>query len=162
MESLTLDVAELSPEQVAELLAFARSLALDGPALEERELDDESWRDAELTGWELRHVELLREHLASRGKVVQLGAFDLAIEQGGFVSRASVYRLGEYESSRRLNNWTAPFIVASDWLEDEHGLPSDTLYPVSAVYNEDISGYQRALGFEVLPEIVRLVRESTE
>ncbi|MGV9860968.1 hypothetical protein ACWDTD_20285 [Gordonia sp. NPDC003425] len=159
-DSLTLDVADLTPEQVADILRFVASLR--EAEIDEREVDDGSWRDAVSTGWTLDHVTLLREHLEERGKDVQLAAFDLAIKQGGFVSRASVYRLGGYDDSRRLNNWTAPFVVAADWLEDEHGLPHDTDYPVSTFYDPGVKGFQRALGFEVLPEIVKLVREDQE
>ncbi|ACY24018.1 hypothetical protein Gbro_4905 (plasmid) [Gordonia bronchialis DSM 43247] len=158
-DSLTLDVGDLTPEQVADILRFVASLR--EAEIDEREVDDGSWRDAVSTGWTLAHVTLLREHLEERGKDVQLAAFDLAIKQGGFVSRASVYRLGDYDDSRRLNNWTAPFVVAADWLEDEHGLTSPE-YPVWAVYDPDMKGFQRALGFEVLPEIVKLVREDQE
>ncbi|UOG23806.1 hypothetical protein MTX80_23085 (plasmid) [Gordonia amicalis] len=158
--SLTLDVGDLTPEQVAEIVRFVA--ALRESEIDEHEVDDGSWRDAESTGWTLEHVRLLRQHLEERGKNVQLAAFDLAIKQGGFVSRASVYRLGGYDDSRRLNNWTAPFVVAADWLEDEHGLPHDTSYPVSTYYDPEVKGFQRALGFEVLPEIVKLVRENEE
>lgn len=158
--SLTLDLVDLTPAQVAEILEFVESLR--EVVIDEREVDDESWRDAESTGWTRKHVKLMCGHLEERGKDVQRKAFDLAIKQGGFVSRASVYRLGGYDDSRRLNNWTAPFTVAADWLEDEHQLPATAEYPVRAVYDEDVKGFQRALGFEVLPEIVKLVRESKE
>ncbi|MFC8314215.1 hypothetical protein ACFUEJ_11395 [Gordonia sp. NPDC057258] len=158
-DTLTLDVGDLTPEQVAEILRFVASLR--DVETDEREVDDDSWRHAKSTGWTLEHVTLLREHLEDRGKDVQLAAFDLAIKHGGFVSRASVYRLGDYDDSRRLNNWTAPFVVAADWLEAKHGLTSPE-YPVRAVYDDEVKGYQRALGFEVLPEIVKLVREDQE
>ena len=164
MESLTLDVSDLTPSQVAQLLEFARQLSTEGGGESPGgdEVDDEAWRTAPSTGWTLKHVELLREHLKSRGKTVQLNAFDQAIARGGFISRDSVYRIGGYDPARRLNNWTAPFTVASNYLEDEHGLPSTADWPIETEYGDGGPQYRPAIGFRVTAEIVKLVREAAE
>ena len=50
-DSLTLDVGDLTPEQVADILRFVASLR--EAEIDEREVDDGSWRDAVSTGWTL-------------------------------------------------------------------------------------------------------------
>ncbi|WP_310952167.1 hypothetical protein [Gordonia westfalica] len=160
-------MSDFSPEQVAEVLRFVASLRESEHGDEEYivvedEVDrEELWRDADPEGWTLEHVDLLRERLRERGNDVQLAAFDLAIKQGGFVSRASVFRVGGYGSSRRLNNWIGPFNKVFGELVKDHGLDSNVL-PVGAVYDPEPTGYQRVLGYRVHAGIVRLVREREE
>lgn len=159
---LQLDVTEFTPEQLAQLKAFVDSLRLDADSeskeIYETEDDPQLWREADLDGWTLEHVDYLRKRLQEKGKDVQLAAFDLAIRNGGFVSRESVYRLGDYGPDRRLNNWIAPFNSIYEELVEDRGLESETL-PVAAVYDRAVSGYQRARGYRVFQGIVRLVRE---
>ena len=71
-DNITFDLAGLEPDQVAELLVFVSQLR----AKAEPAGDEESWRSAPSTGWERRHLDLLREHLSSRGASVQLAVLD--------------------------------------------------------------------------------------
>lgn len=159
MESLTLDISDLTPEQVSSVLEFARSLAEDRPV---EDVDDESWRTASSTGWTLDHIDLLRDHLRNRGKTVQLMVFDEAIRCGGFIPREAVYKIGGYDPGRRLNNWTAPFTVATNYLVDDCELPEDADWPVETEYGDGGPQYRPAIGFRVLPEIVKLARVAAE
>lgn len=153
-DTITLDLEGLLPSQILSLLEQARAyraLNVQG------EQDDESWRDAESTGWTKKHVDLLRENLKTRGKSVQLEAFDLAVKSGGFVSREQVYVIGGYAPTRKLNNWTAPFSNFAEVLVEEHGLAEDAAWPVETEYG-DGTGFRPAIGFSVAPEIVKLLR----
>ncbi len=156
-DTLALDIEGLTPDQVARLVELTRNMREDN-TLEEINLDDESWRDAPSTGWTLEHVESLRAALFNRGKPTQLAAFDTAIENGGYVSRAEVYELGNYDPDRKLNNWTAPFKAIVADLVANHDLPEDADLPMEPEYGQG-TGYRPALGFNVAPEIVRLKRE---
>ncbi len=155
-DELKLNLTDLQPGQVADLLEQVREYR-EKNAIDERSEDDGSWREAESTGWTREHVELLRDHLKQRGKTVQLDAFDAAVRNGGFVSRDEVYRLGGYQPSRKLNNWTAPINNFSETLVQTHGLPEDAAWPIVTEYGEG-SGYRPAIGFSVAPEIVKLLR----
>lgn len=160
-DTLKIKIRGWQPQHVAELLelvAVTRSRiasGADGPS------DDGSWRDAVSTGWTLAHVKLLRGHLADRHKTVQLQAFDLAIKNGGSVSREQVFTIGAYAPERKLNNWTAPINNFADVLVEKHGLPEDAEWPIETDY-EPGSGFKPARGFLVAPEIVKLVREAKQ
>lgn len=155
-DEIKLDLTDLLPGQVADLLERAREHR-EKNAVDEHSEDDGSWRDAISTGWTREHVDLLRENLKQRGKTVQLDAFDAAVKNGGFVSRDEVYRIGGYLPSRKLNNWTAPINNFSESLVATHGLPDDAAWPIETEYGEG-SGYRPAIGFTVAPEIVKLLR----
>lgn len=158
MNSVTLDVTNWPSASVAALMEYAHQLGVEAAGSVE---DDESWRSAAYEGWTLKHVTLLREYLQERGDTARLECFDVAIRQGGWVSREQVYRISGYEPDRRLNGWTRPFDTAANLLEDGYDLPEDAPWPVWADYPEG-SGFHQARGFYVHPGIVRLVREHEE
>ena len=153
-DHVTLDLSGLEPAQVAELLVFVQQLR----AKPEPAADDESWRTAPSTGWERKHLDLLREHLKARGKSVQLAVLDQGIANGGWVPRQQVYDLGGYAENRRLNNWTAPILNFVEVLVAEHGLPADADQPILTEYGPG-TGFRPATGFWVSLEIVRLGRQ---
>lgn len=155
-DSLTLDLAGLTSAQVAHIIEKVRGMRKGNPAHENPELPD--WHTAESTGWTIEHVDYLRETLAARGKRVQLAAFEAALENDGYISRAHLYALAGYDADRRLNNWTTPFRNIASELVDDHGLPEGAALPMEAGYS-DAPGYQQTHGFAVAPEIVKLVRE---
>ncbi|WP_345063581.1 hypothetical protein [Leifsonia kafniensis] len=153
---LTLDIGGISSTQVAQLLEMVRAMRApetDRPVFE----DDERWRNAESTGWTPEHVQALRDKLASRGNTVQLAAFDEAIANGGFLSRAELYDIGEYGAERRLNQWSTAFIIIQKELVADHALPKDAADAMLPDYGPG-TGYRRLRGYSVAPEIVRLAR----
>lgn len=155
-DEMKLDLTDLQPDQVANLLEQVREYR-EKNAVEDRIEDDGSWRHAVSTGWTKQHVDLLRDNLKARGKTVQLEAFDTAVKNGGFVSREQVYAIGGYAPSRKLNNWTAPINNYSEVLVEKHGLAADADWPIETEYGEG-TGYRPAIGFSVAPEIVKLLR----
>lgn len=157
-DSLTLDIRDLTPAQVAQLLETIRSMRkVAGPA--EHGPEDESWRDAPSTGWTLDLVLVLRENLRRRGNVVQLEAFNQAIRNGGEVSREEIFRIGGYDPKRQLKNWTKPLRTVTSNLIERGSLPEYAEFPMEADYTEG-SGYRQARLFRVTPEIVKLVKEA--
>jgi hypothetical protein len=156
-DTLTLAIEDLTPDQVAQLLAFVRAMRTGTLAMGQSVPDESSWRDAPSTGWTREHVEALRRALAERGKDIQLAAFDAAIENGGFMSREDLYALGGYEPTRKLNNWTVPLRNVKAELIAGAGLPKDAELPMEFDYPR-AAGYVAARGLVVAPEIVRLMR----
>lgn len=156
-ESINISLDGLTPDQVSQLVAFARQLGAEKP---DRPLArDESWRTAQSTGWTSDHVGILQARLATRGNEVQLAAFHAAINNGGNVSRDEVFRIGGYEPTRQLKNWTKPFRTIFAELVDELDLPESAELPMEATYTEG-KGFRQAYGFSVAAEIVKLVRGS--
>lgn len=149
VDSITLDIGALRPDQVAQLLELVEQLRLEAaaPAAAEDEVEP--------TGWSYDLVQALRSDLKERGNTVQLAVFDAAIYNGGYVSRAKVYELGNYAQSRRLTRWTVPVKKAQEWITKQ-GLPHDAESAIEPVYAPG-SGYKQALGFRVPAEIVQLV-----
>lgn len=154
-DTLTVDVSGFRAEYVADVLALVQRYRSQSTA--NTAADDESWRTAKSTGWTKQHLELLRAHLKSRGKTVQLAAVNRAVENGGFVSREEIYSLGGYSPTRKLNNWSVPINNFSEVLVERYGLPAEADWPIETEYGEG-TGYRPAIGFNVAPELVRLAR----
>ena len=148
-DTITLDLTGIRPEAVPQFLVLAEQLRLESAAPVAAEDDVES------TGWTYDLVQTLRADLKDRGHTVQLDAFNAAIYDGGYVSRAKVYELGNYASSRRLTRWTVPVKKSQDWIVQQ-GLPHDAESAIEPVYGPG-TGYRQALGFKVPAEIVQLV-----
>jgi hypothetical protein len=155
-DHITISTDGLEPSQVAEILELVQQHR-ERNAVNQIE-DDESWRTAKSTGWTMKHVDLLLDHLRSHPKwKVQIESFEAAVKNGGFSSREQVYALGGYEPARKLNNWTAPFNNYWHTLVEHHGLPESADWAVETNYGPG-SGYRPAIGFDVAPEIVKLLR----
>lgn len=164
-DTLTIDITDLPPADVARILVSVASIRAGRIAPGAYRADDgtdEPWRTAELTGWTLEHVRLLRERLRSRGKREELAVFDTAIADGGFVSRTRVFEISGWDpDKRRLNGFRTPFDKAREELIEEQQLPADAALPIFAEYTDN-PGYQKTQGYTVAGEIVRLVREADE
>ncbi|WP_353113244.1 hypothetical protein [Microbacterium sp.] len=159
-DTITFDISGLSPEAVGYLTQVVADLrTADQELTDHVDVELPDWRNAVSTGWTLDHVEQLRRELAVGRKDVQLAAFDQALQQDGYISRGDLYALAGYDQDRRLNNWTTPFRKAVARMVAEDDLPESAALPMEPVYRDDVSGYQQALGFQVAPEIVKLMNE---
>jgi hypothetical protein len=158
VDTLTVDISDLTPEDVARVLGLVRSMRDEADPSAEG-IDASSWADAVSTGWTLDLVLQLREMLRRRGNDVQLEAFNQAIRNGGEISRDEIFRIGGYEPKRQLKNWTKPLRTITAELVDRGSLPEDAEFPMEADYTEG-SGYRQAHLFRVAPEIVKLVKEA--
>lgn len=122
----------------------------------EGDIDSMSLDEIEATGWTKELVEKVLELLAGSRANVQIKAVKFAIEQGGVVSRDDVYELGAYSESRSLKGFTRPTNRATQALRDSGELPEDAEELLEPIYDMNVSGYQRAKGFRIPLEIVRL------
>jgi hypothetical protein len=156
-DSLTLDLSDLEPDAVALILRQVRELRGDAIAIAGEVAAD--WKQAVSTGWTYDTAMWLRRALRERGAEVQLKAFDRAIENGGFVSRAEVYALGGYAANRQLKNWTSPVSSAQKEVQMHSALP-ETAAPAMVTNYGAGKGFRPAKGFDVAPEIVKLIREN--
>jgi len=100
-------------------------------------------------GWDINTIATLMNRLAVSNGSVQAKAFQKAIENGGEVSRAEVYKLGVYDADRSLKGFTRPVnrIVAE--MKDSGELPEDAVSPFEPIYDANGDGYQSAQGFRV-------------
>jgi hypothetical protein len=154
--TLTIPLDKLEPDQIADIVARVR--AYEAGNLVVQPVDDESWRNAESTGWTRALIDALRSKLTAHGATAQLAAFDRAIANGGFVSRAEVYALAGYPPERQLKNWTSPVTSAQAALVASAGLPEDATPALETDYGPG-RGFRPAIGFNVAPEIVKIMRE---
>ncbi|WP_052336208.1 hypothetical protein [Nocardioides alkalitolerans] len=190
-DNLVLNLAGLGPNDVAAVLEFVEQRRAGATSSVEYEIDYDvevlpslttiardafgvnfetvrastlaALQEDDTLGWTVAAVEALREDLWGRADV-QLQAFDHAIIFGqGRITRAELYDLGQYNATRKLNNWTAPFKGARDWIVSkapEYGVPEDhtldTWLPMEPDYGPG-TGFRKAIAFDVLDEIVRLV-----
>ena len=88
---------------------------------------------------------------------VQAQAVTEAIKSGtGYISREDVYKLGGYPASRSLKGFTRPVNRITAQLTEEGKLPADAQDLLETVYDPNLKGYQRAVGFQVPLEVVKL------
>jgi len=100
------------------------------------------------------------EKLAGSKASVQMKVIKRAIELGGSIARAEVYDLGGFESTRSLKGFTRPVNRATLSLRDSGELPEDAEELLDPIYDTSVRGYQRARGFRVPLEIVKLFSEA--
>lgn len=105
------------------------------------------------TGWTARELKSLLLRLVTIAPV-QEATIRLAGQQGGYVSREDVYRLGEYEPDRQLKGFTRPVNRLVQDLRDSGELPDDAADALSPVYETVSYGFGRVDGFRIPEEIV--------
>jgi hypothetical protein len=114
--------------------------------------------DTNETGWTARELNSLLRRLVTIAPV-QEATIRLAGQQGGYVSREDVYRLGEYEPDRQLKGFTRPVNRLVQELRNSGELPDDAADALSPVYETMSYGFGRVDGFRVPEEIVGLLQE---
>lgn len=112
--------------------------------------------EIEPSGWTQEAYHEVIKRLLRRNHV-QVAVIFEAIKNGtGYVSRDRVYELGNYPDTRSLKGFTRPVnrvtaeVVEAGLLEDD----ADEL--LTPDYTDGVTGYQRAKGFRVPAEIVKL------
>ncbi|MHB1475214.1 MAG: hypothetical protein ACYDDU_19125 [Dermatophilaceae bacterium] len=123
------------------------------------DVDTTPLEEVEATGWTKALVEKALELLAGSKASVQIKVVKLAIENGGAVTRDEVYELGGYSESRSLKGFTRPANRATLALRDSGDLPEDAEELLEPIYDMSVKSYQRAKGFRIPLEIVKLYSE---
>jgi hypothetical protein len=118
--------------------------------------DQEDGQEGVRTGWTKRLLNQLLETLSSVGPV-QEAAIRVAGRQGGYISRAELYALGEYEPERQLKGFTRPVNRLVQQLRDSAELSADATDVLLPVYDKMSYGSGWVDGFRVPAEIVELL-----
>lgn len=122
----------------------------------ESDIEPPLTEEVETTGWTRELVEKVLELLAGSRAAVQIKAIRFAIQHDGVVTRDDVYELGAYSESRSLKGFTRPTNRATQTLRDSGDLPEDAEELLEPIYDMNVRGYQRAKGFRIPLEVVRL------
>lgn len=102
--------------------------------------------------------EAMRRLLGKHG--VQASVINDAIKNGtGYLDRDAVYELGNYPQTRSLKGFTRPVNRIQQGLVDDGLLPADADDLLVTDYDLTVKGYQRARGFQVPLEVVRLLHD---
>ncbi len=123
------------------------------------EVDTTPLEDVEVTGWTKALVEKALEKLAGSRATVQIKVIKRAIANGGSVTRDEVYELGGYKPTRSLKGFTRAANRATLALRDEGDLPEDAEELLEPIYDMSVRSYQRARGFRIPLEVVKLYSE---
>lgn len=118
--------------------------------------------EVEPSGWNKEaYIDVLTKLLSRHH--VQVAVIFEAIKNGtGYVSRDKVYELGNYPATRSLKGFTRPVnrftadAVEAGLLEED---ADDLLTPD---YDPNVSSFQRAMGFRVPMEVVKMANEWRE
>lgn len=107
----------------------------------------------EPSGWSKNLLGDVFIMLAQEGAEVQLNAIRHAHNNGGEVSRDDVFAIGGYPDDRQLKGFTRPCNRVTQKLRDKGILPDDCDELLTPIYPIG-SGYSKALGFRIPPELV--------
>lgn len=156
---ISVDVTDWSKDQRSKLLTGIADLEA-GAAAEEPIAS--GLEDVDATGWTL---EAYHEAMAGLlGKYfVQANVINEAIKTGdGYINRETVYALGSYTPTRSLKGFTRPVNRIVENLVEAGKLPEDAEDLLAPVYDPNIKGYQRARGFQVPLEVVKILLEERQ
>ena len=120
---------------------------------------DATDEEVESTGWTKELADRALDSLTSSRATVQIKVIKRAIENSGVVLRDEVYKIGGYDESRSLKGFTRAANRATLALRDSGELPEDAEELLEPIYDDTIRGYQRAKGFRIPAEIVKLYTE---
>jgi hypothetical protein len=92
--------------------------------------------------------------LTASNSSVQIKAIKRALDNLGTVTRAEIYEIGGYPSSRSLKGFTRPCNRVTKDLKREGELPADAAELLVPIYDPDVKGFQQAKAFRIPDELV--------
>lgn len=118
--------------------------------------------EVEPSGWNKEAYMDVLTKLLSRHHVQVAVIFD-AIKTGtGYVTRERVYELGNYPDKRSLKGFTRPVNRLTAEAVEAGLLPEDADDLLTPDYDPNVSSFQRAKGFIVPMEVVKMANEWRE
>lgn len=118
--------------------------------------------EVEPSGWNQEaYVDVIKKLLSRHH--VQVAVIFEAIKNGtGYVTREKVYELGNYQPERSLKGFTRPVNRLTAEAVEAGLLPEDADDLLSPDYDPNVRGFQRAKGFVVPAEVVKMAQEWRE
>lgn len=111
------------------------------------------------TGWTLDAWTEAMQGLLDK-HFVQATIITEAVKNGtGYIDREAVYRIAGYPADRSLKGFTRPVNRIMQNLVEKGVLPEDAEDLLAPKYDDTVKGYQRALGFQVPLEVVKLLHD---
>lgn len=155
------DLYMLRPDKLLEL-ADAVAVRVRPGSVEDVErttrVEEASATEPRDTGWTAEAMETLLRRLNYEAPV-QEATIRFAAQNGGFVSRDDVYRIGEYEPSRQLKGFTRPVNRIVQELRDSGEVGEEALDVLVPVYDEGKHGFGWVDGFRVPAGIIGTLRD---
>jgi hypothetical protein len=146
---LTIDVTDLSDEQ-RRLFTVEVTDLLD----QHRNYDeDENEDELVVLGWSSATLGQALQRLEYDGADVQAATIRKALESGGAISRAEVYRIGNYEAGRTLKGFTRPVSRIVNRMRAVGDVPAAAAELLESGYNYGV----RADEFRVPAELAELL-----
>ncbi|MFC7595771.1 hypothetical protein ACFQU3_10670 [Terrabacter sp. GCM10028922] len=151
---ISTDVTAWTPQQRDQLFAAIAKIEFDSNGSQDVDLSA-----AESTGWTLdAYTELMTRLLSKYG--VQGMVINEACKNGsGYVDRNTVYKLGKYTDDRSLKGFTRPVNRIQKELVLAGKLPEGAADLLEPDYDPKVKSYQRAPGFRVPLEVVKLLQD---
>lgn len=115
--------------------------------------------EVEPSGWNQEAYHAVIKGLLSRHPA-QISVIFEAIKNGtGYVTRDKVYELGHYEPERSLKGFTRPVNRLTAEAVEAGLLTEDAEDLLMPDYDPNVKGFQRAKGFIVPAEVVKMAQE---
>ncbi len=141
----------VSPTRLLELAETALGVKVHEKSVEEVATVDRGRAGGAWTG---ASIAMLLERL-ERGGHVQAEVIRQAAASGGFVDRATVYRISERGQDQSLRGFTRPVRRITEMLKNEGLLADDAIEALEPVYESD--AWTPASGFRVPAELIPFV-----
>jgi len=158
---LQFDVTGWAPSRVTGLLAFANTSAAAaiGATGEGAGLETVDPELVEPSGWEQDTLLAAYAELRNNRSWPQVNVIEQAAKNGGYISRQDTYRAAGFNPAERsLKGLTRPVNRVVTKLQDAGRVPADVEDLLQPVYDDSISGYQRASGFRIPSDVCAWIR----
>ncbi len=150
----------LQPSGLLEQAGQVLDLQVESASVQDLEQLQTSASDDEAGGWSAEALEALIDLLLGQAHVQAHAILEAALHDG-FVSRATVYEIGDYKETRMLRGFTRPVKTAARRLQEQGIATGDVEGFFVAVYDPEFDAVT-ASGFRIPPETVPLLRPLAE
>lgn len=150
----------LRPTRLLELARELLEVTVHDESVQDADRVDRLLSEDETGGWDGAAIEALLGQLHDEG-AVQEDVIAYAALQGGFIERATVYEIANYDKDRSLRGFTRPINRIRDGLRAEGRVQEPAVDVLSTVYHPWAENPSEAVGFQVNRHVLPLVVAAT-
>ena len=144
------------PTNLLKLAREVLEVTVHDESVEDADRVDRLLSDDETGGWNAAAIEALLGQLHDE-EAVQEDVIAYAALQGGFIERATVYEIADFDEDRSLRGFTRPVNRIRNAFRGEARVKESAVDVLSAVYHPWADNPSEAVGFQVNSQVLPLV-----
>lgn len=144
------------PTNLLKLAREVLEVTVHDESVEDTDRVDRLLSEDETGGWDTAAIEALLGQLHDEG-AVQEDVIAYAALQGGFIERATVYEIADFDKDRSLRGFTRPVNRIRNAFRGEGRVKGSAVDVLTAVYHPWADNPSEAVGFQVNGDVLPLV-----